>query len=117
MLCLWYAGEALVPADEGIWDNYRVKKQLLHSWWEEGPRVTPAGIDAIGLFFSPVMLFPPPLYSTTIAANLLLVDEIMKAGMSSLKGWRGVHLGTYLADNVFMPDMPVTEFRYCLWSV
>ena len=27
-----------------------------------------------------------PLCSTTIAANLLLVDEIMKAGMSSLKG-------------------------------
>ena len=26
------------------------------------------------------------LYSTTIAENLLLVDEIMKAGMSSLKG-------------------------------
>ncbi len=25
-------GEALVPAEEGIWDNYRVKKQLLHSW-------------------------------------------------------------------------------------
>ena len=27
-----------------------------------------------------------PLYSTTIASNLLLVDEVMKAGMSSLKG-------------------------------
>lgn len=26
------SGEALVPADTGIWDNYRVKRQLLHSW-------------------------------------------------------------------------------------
>ena len=69
---------------------------------QESLRLRRAGLDAIGLFFSPVMLFPPPLYSTTIAANLLLVDEIMKAGMSSLKGWGRVHLGTYLADNVFM---------------
>ena len=25
-------GEPMIPADEGIWDNYRVKRQLLHSW-------------------------------------------------------------------------------------
>jgi len=49
------SGEALIPADAGIFDNYRVKKQLLHS-------------------------------CTVIASNLLLVDEIMRAGMSSLKG-------------------------------
>ncbi|ESO97378.1 hypothetical protein LOTGIDRAFT_231565 [Lottia gigantea] len=48
-------GEALIPADCGILDNYRVKKQLLHS-------------------------------CSVIASNLLLVDEIMRAGMSSLKG-------------------------------
>lgn len=48
-------GEAFVPADFGVWDNYKVKRQLLHS-------------------------------CTVIATNLLLVDEIMKAGMSSLKG-------------------------------
>jgi len=48
-------GEALIPTDSGIFDNYRVKKQLLHS-------------------------------CTVIASNLLLVDEIMRAGMSSLKG-------------------------------
>lgn len=48
-------GEALIPVDAGIVDNYRVKKQLLHS-------------------------------CTVIASNLLLVDEIMRAGMSSLKG-------------------------------
>jgi T-complex protein 1 subunit zeta len=47
-------GEPMVPQEEGVWDNYRVKKQLLHS-------------------------------CSTIAGNLLLVDEIMKAGMSSLK--------------------------------
>ena len=26
------SGEAMLPADEGVWDNYRVKRQLLHSW-------------------------------------------------------------------------------------
>ena len=25
-------GEAIIPVDTGIVDNYRVKKQLLHSW-------------------------------------------------------------------------------------
>ncbi|XP_047400443.1 T-complex protein 1 subunit zeta-2 isoform X3 [Sciurus carolinensis] len=48
-------GEPMVPADAGVWDNYCVKKQLLHS-------------------------------CTVIATNILLVDEIMRAGMSSLKG-------------------------------
>ncbi|KAK2176467.1 hypothetical protein NP493_662g01075 [Ridgeia piscesae] len=48
-------GEALIPVDAGILDNYRVKRQILHS-------------------------------CTIIANNLLLVDEIMRAGMSSLKG-------------------------------
>ncbi|XP_008565619.1 PREDICTED: T-complex protein 1 subunit zeta-2 isoform X2 [Galeopterus variegatus] len=48
-------GEPMVAADAGIWDNYCVKKQLLHS-------------------------------CTVIATNILLVDEIMRAGMSSLRG-------------------------------
>uniref|UniRef100_A0A646QE49 Tcomplex1z n=1 Tax=Hemiscolopendra marginata TaxID=943146 RepID=A0A646QE49_9MYRI len=48
-------GEALVPFDAGILDNYCVKQQMIHS-------------------------------CTVIASNLLLVDEIMRAGMSSLKG-------------------------------
>uniref|UniRef100_A0A4D5RA11 T-complex protein 1 subunit zeta n=1 Tax=Scolopendra viridis TaxID=118503 RepID=A0A4D5RA11_SCOVI len=48
-------GEALVPFDAGIFDNYCVKQQMIHS-------------------------------CTVIASNLLLVDEIMRAGMSSLKG-------------------------------
>lgn len=48
------SGEPTVPADLGIFDNYRVKKQILHS-------------------------------CTVIASNLLLVDEIMRAGLSSLK--------------------------------
>ena len=26
-------GEALLPSEEGIFDNYRVKKTLLHSWY------------------------------------------------------------------------------------
>jgi len=49
------SGEAINPADHGILDNYRVKKQMIHS-------------------------------CTVIACNLLLVDEIMRAGLSSLKG-------------------------------
>lgn len=47
-------GEAINPVDLGILDNYRVKKQMIHS-------------------------------CTVIACNLLLVDEIMRAGLSSLK--------------------------------
>ncbi|XP_076340235.1 chaperonin containing TCP1 subunit 6 [Tachypleus tridentatus] len=49
------SGEALVSADAGIFDNYRVKRQLINS-------------------------------CTVIASNLLLVDEIMRAGLSSTKG-------------------------------
>lgn len=48
-------GEVINPKDLGIYDNYSVKKQMIHS-------------------------------CTVIASNLLLVDEIMRAGLSSLKG-------------------------------
>jgi T-complex protein 1 subunit zeta len=48
-------GGALFPLEHGIIDNYRVKRQIIHS-------------------------------ATIIASNLLLVDEIMRAGLSSLKG-------------------------------
>lgn len=47
-------GKILDPCLEGIWDNYRVLRHMLHA-------------------------------STTIASNLLLVDEMMRAGRSSLK--------------------------------
>ncbi|CAF1106730.1 unnamed protein product [Rotaria sordida] len=47
-------GEAMEPKSLGIFDNYRVKKQLIHS-------------------------------STSIATNLILVDEILRAGLSSLR--------------------------------
>ena len=47
-------GEAMEPKSLGIFDNYRVKKQLIHS-------------------------------STSIATNLTLVDEILRAGLSSLR--------------------------------
>jgi T-complex protein 1 subunit zeta len=50
-----HTGDPLDPAIEGIWDNYRVKRQLLHS-------------------------------STVIATQLLLVDEIIRAGKSQTKG-------------------------------
>ncbi|VDP93770.1 unnamed protein product [Echinostoma caproni] len=48
-------GDALVPAQVGIYDNYIVKKQIISS-------------------------------CAVIASNILLVDEIMRAGLSSLKG-------------------------------
>lgn len=47
-------GEAIVPGDEGIFDNYRTKRQLIQS-------------------------------CSIIASNLLLVDEVIRAGLSSLK--------------------------------
>ena len=25
-------GEAMIPSEEGIWDNFRVKKMLLYNW-------------------------------------------------------------------------------------
>jgi T-complex protein 1 subunit zeta len=50
-----HTGDPLDPAAEGIWDNYRVKRQLLHS-------------------------------STVLASQLLLVDEIIRAGKSQTKG-------------------------------
>jgi len=52
------SGDACLPADEGIFDNYCVKRNMLHS-------------------------------ATVIASQLLLVDEVMRAGMSSLKGGTG----------------------------
>ena len=48
------SGDAHIPTDAGIVDNYRVKRQFIQS-------------------------------GTAIASNLLLVDEVMRAGMSSLK--------------------------------
>ena len=53
-LTLACGGEAMEPKSLGILDNYRVKKQLIHS-------------------------------STSIATNLILVDEILRAGLSSLR--------------------------------
>ncbi|CAG8509890.1 933_t:CDS:10 [Gigaspora rosea] len=47
-------GEILDPVLEGIWDNYRVVRHMIHS-------------------------------SSVIASNFLLVDEMMRAGRSSLK--------------------------------
>jgi len=44
-----YSGEPMNPADEGIWDNARVKRQCLH-------------------------------LATVLANQLLLVDEVMRAG-------------------------------------
>merc|ERR1712183_1098554 len=43
------SGEPMIPADEGVWDNVRVKRQCLY-------------------------------LSTVLANQLMLVDEVMKAG-------------------------------------
>lgn len=47
-------GEPMIPADEGVYDTYRVKRALIHS-------------------------------CCMISSSLLLVDEIMQAGRTSLK--------------------------------
>lgn len=47
-------GECMDPCVSGVWDNYRVKRHMIHS-------------------------------SAVIASNLLSVDEILRAGRSSLK--------------------------------
>ena len=47
-------GEALLPEDGGIWDNYCVKKQIIDS-------------------------------ATVITEHFLLIDEIMRAGLATLK--------------------------------
>ncbi|PWN49624.1 putative CCT6-component of chaperonin-containing T-complex [Violaceomyces palustris] len=49
------SGEPMDPITNGVWDNYRVKRHMIHS-------------------------------SAVIASNLLSVDEILRAGRSSLKG-------------------------------
>ncbi|GAA6014359.1 hypothetical protein JCM10207_005433 [Rhodosporidiobolus poonsookiae] len=51
-------GEPLDPVTEGIWDNYRVKRHMIHS-------------------------------AAVIASNLLITDEMMRAGRSSLKSDQG----------------------------
>ncbi|GAA5886218.1 hypothetical protein JCM16303_004464 [Sporobolomyces ruberrimus] len=51
-------GDPLDPVTEGIWDNYRVKRHMIHS-------------------------------SAVIASNLLITDEMMRAGRSSLKNDQG----------------------------
>ncbi|KER28725.1 hypothetical protein T265_04513 [Opisthorchis viverrini] len=48
-------GNAMIPAQVGVYDNFIVKKQIISS-------------------------------CSVIASNILLVDEIMRAGLSSLKG-------------------------------
>jgi len=49
-----YSGEPIIPADQGIWDNVRVKRQCLY-------------------------------LSTVLANQLLLVDEVMRAGRQGAK--------------------------------
>jgi len=51
-------GEALLPTEEGIWDNVRVKRQSLY-------------------------------LSTVLATQLLLVDEVMRAGRQMNKAPEG----------------------------
>ena len=48
-------GEAMSPEDQGVWDNYIVKRQFLH-------------------------------LSTVLASQLLLVDEVIRAGKNMGKG-------------------------------
>jgi len=75
------SGEPVNPETEGIWDNYRVKRQLLHS----------ACASFFLSFFFFFFFFPAtqltPFFfaglSTVVASNLLLVDEIVRAGKTA----------------------------------
>lgn len=68
------SGEPFDPTIEGIWDNYRVKRQMLQSWYLLSLVCHDLRIDSLPLFSSSV-----------IAVNLLSTDEILRAGRSSLK--------------------------------
>ncbi|KAJ3570269.1 hypothetical protein NP233_g4510 [Leucocoprinus birnbaumii] len=75
------SGEPFDPTVEGIWDNYRVKRQMLHSWYVNDRVLLFRHIDQA--LISHLHNFPP--YSSVIAINLLSTDEILRAGRSSLK--------------------------------
>jgi len=66
------SGDPFDPTVEGIWDNYRVKRQMLHSWC----------VSSLCLSLQAVLT---TLCSSVIAVNLLSTDEILRAGRSSLK--------------------------------
>ena len=55
-----YGGGAMLPEDQGIWDNYTVKKHFI-------------------------------MLSTVIASQLLLVDEVMRAGRNMKRSGPGGH--------------------------
>lgn len=65
------SGEPFDPTVEGIWDNYRVKRQMLHSWYVHSTHCIHR------LHFT--------ICSSVIAINLLSTDEILRAGRTSLK--------------------------------
>lgn len=71
----------MVAGEAGVWDNYSVKKQLLHSW-----SVLEITRSCSLLLCHSFKKSNNLSYSTVIASNILLVDEILRAGMSSLKG-------------------------------
>ena len=48
-------GEPMFPDEQGVWDNYIVKKNMIAS-------------------------------AHALASNLILVDEVMRAGMTNLSG-------------------------------
>ena len=64
-------GEPFDPESEGVFDNYRVKRQQLHSRYIEFLFIT-----------SHYFLFTKfiPFFSAVLASQLLLVDEILRAG-------------------------------------
>ncbi|RUS27090.1 TCP-1/cpn60 chaperonin family-domain-containing protein, partial [Jimgerdemannia flammicorona] len=86
-------GETLDPVTDGTWDNYRVHRHMLHSCSRmrlgnnDIPRLTryeTTPIAHANNLAHPQC--PSKTRSAVIASNLLLVDEMMRAGRSSLKG-------------------------------
>lgn len=71
------SGEPFDPTVEGIWDNYRVKRQMLHS-----SCVFSTNTSLLAIHMLTIRCFA---FSSVIAVNLLSTDEILRAGRSSLK--------------------------------
>lgn len=89
-------GEPFDPISEGIWDNYRVKRQMLHSACVPDLQ---AGLPLDAML---TRSSPSDLRSSNIASSLLSCDEIMRAGRSSYV-LRPVSPATLRADLSTLP--------------
>ena len=72
-------GEPFDPVAEGVYDNYRVKKQLLTARYDARIARSLVGNARRS---SSLSLSLPLVNSAIIASQLILVDEVLRAGRS-----------------------------------